>query len=94
MSERVFIFRRHALERMAERAVKRAEVEAVVKAGEVIREYPDDHPLASRLVLGWINDRPLHVVAADDEAANETYIITVYEPDPDVWEPDFRSKKS
>jgi hypothetical protein len=60
----------------------------------VIREYADDTPHPSRLILGWRDERPLHVVAADDEDANETYIITVYEPDPDVWNDDFRSKKT
>lgn len=94
MSKRQYIFRRHALERMAERNISRVDVESIVEAGEVIREYTDDTPYPSRLVLGWRNERPLHVVAADDDTTNETYIITVYEPDPDVWEEDFRSKKT
>lgn len=94
MSERKYIFRRHALERMAERNISRVDVESVVEGGEVIREYADDTPYPSRLMLGWRDDRPLHVVAADDDTTNETYIITVYEPDPDVWEEDFRSKKT
>jgi len=38
--------------------------------------------------------RPLHVVAADVEITGETIIITVYEPDPDIWNTDFRSKKA
>jgi hypothetical protein len=33
----------------------------------------------------------MNVVAADNDEANETYI---YEPDPDVWNEDFRSKKT
>lgn len=93
MSQRKYIFRRHALERMAERNISRADVEWVVEAGEIIREYADDMPYPSRLMLGWRDERALHVVAADDDEANETYIITVYEPDPDVWNDDFRSKK-
>ena len=28
------------------------------------------------------------------DGVNETYIITVYEPDPDIWNEDFRSKKT
>jgi|GEM_PF-4212492 len=31
---------------------------------------------------------------ADDISVNETYIITVYEPDPDVWDESFRSKRA
>jgi len=94
VSDRNYIFRRHALERMAERDITRADVESVVENGEVIREYADDTPHPSRLILGWRDERPLHVVAADDDEANETYIITVYEPDADVWNDDFRSKKT
>jgi hypothetical protein len=94
VSKRKYIFRRHALERMAERNISRVVVESVVEEGEVIREYADDTPYPSRLLLGWRDERPLHVVAADDDTTNETYIITVYEPDPDVWEEDFRSKKT
>jgi hypothetical protein len=36
----------------------------------------------------------LHVVAADHDEANETIIITVYEPDPTIWDDDFRSKRA
>ena len=53
-----------------------------------IKEYPDDKPYPSRLILGWKEGKPLHVVAA------ETIIITVYQPDPTLWNADFRSKKS
>lgn len=94
MSERKYIFRRHALTRMAERNISRADVESVVEEGEIIREYLDDSPYPSRLILGWKDIQPIHVVAADDNSANETYIITVYEPDPDIWNEDFRSKKA
>jgi len=42
----------------------------------------------------WDFAKALHVVAADVETAGETIIITVYEPDPDIWNTDFRSKKA
>jgi hypothetical protein len=78
---------------MAERRVSRAEVEGVVTEGEVIKDYPDDTPYPSRLILGWSGERPLHVVAADNDEDNETIIITVYEPDPTIWTDDFRRKR-
>ncbi len=56
-------------------------------------EYPEDHPYPSRLVLGTVDNRPLHVVAADNTVASETIIITVYEPDPRQWEAGFRQRK-
>ena len=87
------IFRVHAVRRMAERHITTEDVRDVVMNGEVIRDYPDDMPYPSRLILGWRRQRPLHVVAADNHDAEETIIITVYEPDPGQWAPDFRSKK-
>jgi len=93
MSYDRFVFRVHAVQRMAERGITVDDVREVVLNGEVIRDYPDDTPYPSRLILGWRGDRPLHVVAADNHEAQETIIITVYQPDPDQWERDFRSKK-
>lgn len=93
MSYDRLVFRVHAVQRMFERNISREDVRAVLATGEVIREYPDDTPYPSRLILGWRGKRPLHVVAADNHTARETIIITVYQPDPDQWGPDFRSKK-
>jgi hypothetical protein len=35
----------------------------------------------------------LHVVAADDEVRGETIVITTYEPDPNEWEADLKTRK-
>ena len=37
--------------------------------------------------------RPLHEVAAYNEADNETIVVTVYEPDTAAWDANFRRKK-
>jgi hypothetical protein len=94
MSYDRLVFRVHAVQRMAERAITVDDVRDVVQNGDLIRDYPDDTPYPSRLILGWRGTRPLHVVAADNDDTQETIIITVYEPDPDLWESDFRSRKS
>jgi hypothetical protein len=60
----------------------------------VIEEYPEDTPYPSRLVLGWCGSRPLHVAVADNAAAQEMIVITVYEPDSAQWEPDLRRRRS
>jgi hypothetical protein len=59
----------------------------------LIEDYPTDTPYPSRLILGWVGARPLHVVAADNAAAQETIIVTVYEPDPLLWHPGFRQRR-
>lgn len=88
------IFRVHALQRMFERSIAEDDVRHVLKTGEVIKDYPDDTPYSSRLVLGWRDNRPLHVVAANNDADKQTIIITAYEPDPALWDSEFRSKKA
>lgn len=86
------IFRKHALQRMFERAIGVEDVRAVLTNGKAIIDYPDDRPYPSRLVMGWCEGRPIHVVAADT-IEGETIVITVYEPDPLLWETDFERKK-
>lgn len=86
------IFRVHAIQKMFEREITPDDVKNVIDEGEVIREYIDDKPFPSRLILGWSGKRPIHVVAADDDH-DQIIIITAYEPDPQLWESDFKSKK-
>lgn len=93
MEDRRLVFRVHAIQKMFERRVGREDVHQVLCTGEVLREYPEDAPFPSRLVLGWRGDRPLHVVAADDEEGESIFVITVYEPDAGLWDPEFRRRR-
>lgn len=76
-----FEWRLHALERMAERNITLADALAVLQHGERIEDYPEDNPYPSALFLGWMVEKPLHVLAALDQEHDWAYIITVYEPD-------------
>jgi len=91
MAGEPLIFRVHAIQRMAQRAISVEDVRRVLDTGEVIEDYPGDHPYPSALVLGWIGGRAMHVVAAT--SPSEKIVITVYEPDPARWEPDFKRRK-
>ena len=86
------IFRTHAIQRMFQRRVDEKDVRSVLETGEIIEVYPEDTPYPSRLILGWLESRPLHVVAADNIADNETIVITVYEPQQDKWSPNFKRR--
>jgi hypothetical protein len=88
--------RRRAQERRFKRDIRRDEIREVLEHGEIIQEHPEASPLPKYKVLGWTRyeSRPLHVVAADDEEEDVTYVITVYEPDPDRWTDDFRQKRN
>ncbi len=89
MGQGTLVFRVHAIRRMFERDIGVAEVRHVVETGEVIETYPEEAPYPSRLLLGWSRSRPLHVVVADETEAGETIVVTVYEPDPALWDRDF-----
>jgi len=82
-------FRVHAVQRMFQRHVTVEDVRHALDSGEELEAYPKDQPYPSRLVLGWCGSRPLHVVAAQNVANDETIVITVYEPDPFVWDASF-----
>jgi hypothetical protein len=78
---------------MFQRKISVADVRNVVERGEIIESYPDDSPNPSRLILGWIGSRPLHVVVADSTATGEIVVITAYEPDPASWIENFRRRR-
>jgi Domain of unknown function (DUF4258) len=86
-------WQRHALERMVERGITRAEVREVLLGGERIEDYPKNRPLPSGLFLSWVRGRPLHVVAAFDMANRTVAIITTYEPTVEYFEADFRTRR-
>ena len=81
----------HVAQRMMERFISRAAVISAICSGEIIEDYPDDFPLPSCLILGIVNGNPLHVVVAQDE--EEIVIISVYRPDLNKFEPDFRTRR-
>lgn len=88
------VFRVHALRRMFQRKINGQNVRHILETGETIETYPHDTPYPSRLILGWCEDRPVHVVVADNEADHEIVVITVYEPNPEQWMPDFKRRKA
>ena len=85
-------WQRHALERMMERDIYRSDVKQVLLKGELVEKYPDDHPFPSGLFLGFIENKPLHVVAAVDKEADWCYIVTCYKPDLEHFQPDFKTR--
>jgi len=87
-------WRKHALERLAERGISQEWVLEVLDTGELIEDYPEDTPHPGALFLGWVQGRPLHVVAAMDDENDWAYIITTYKPDDEHFEPDSRTRRS
>jgi len=86
-------FRFHALSRMFERKISETDVLEVLATGKIIEDYPTDQPYPSCLRLGFVKDRPLHIVTAEATDDVTTVIITVYEPDIARWESGFEQRK-
>ena len=83
----------HVLKKMFAKNISSENVRYVIEKGEVIKSYEEDKPYPSFLMLAFINNEPLHVVAAKNNADQSCIIITAYEPDPLIWNPDFKTKK-
>ena len=77
---------------MLERGISDTDVEAVITGGETIKEYPEDKPYPSILLFKMIGIVPVHVVMSKNEMG-ACIVITVYVPDTDIWEADFKTKK-
>lgn len=79
---------------MFERKISETDVLEVLATGKIIESYPTDQPYPSCLRLGFVNNRPLHVVTAEaTDEATTVIIITVYEPERAKWELGFEKRK-
>ncbi len=87
------IFKNHALVRMLERKIKSEEITTSLLAAEIIENYDDDKPFPSYLLLGYSDGRPLHIVLSYDKLNEFIYIITIYEPSPELWIKEFKKRR-
>jgi Domain of unknown function (DUF4258) len=88
------VFRIHAVQRMFERRISVKNVIQVLQSGETIEDYSTEMPEPSRLILGFQGKRPFHVVTSENPEASQITVITVYLPDPNQWNKDFKSRRS
>jgi len=83
----------HALERMMKRGISGEIVKQVLLEGEIIEDYPDDKPIPTALFLGWFKAEPFHVLTALDSVSGHCFVITVYRPDLNHFEPDYKTRR-
>ena len=88
------VFSGHAIQRMFQRGIGLDAVLAVVAQGETVAAYADDKPYPSRLLLGFVDAKTLHVVVALDESMGACIVVTAYEPTLEQWGADFRTRKN
>ncbi len=80
----------HGFQRMFERYITVSHIETILNDGEIIKEYLDDKPYPSYLLLGFINNRAIHLVIAKNK--NICILVTAYFPDNSIWDSSFRNK--
>jgi len=93
IKERIYEFSKHAVDQSIIRDICVAELEeAMAGQNEVIEDYPEDKYGPSCLILGYTKaGRPLHVQCSYP-STSLIKIITLYQPDPDLWI-DFRVRR-
>ena len=83
---------KHARNRLAERGITIDDVQNAILTGEIIKQYEDDKPFPSCLLLGSTEqNKYIHVVVGSDNQF--LYVITAYYPDENEWEADFKIRK-
>lgn len=88
-----FEFSRHAVDQTLNRRISLSEIRQAIASAEVIEDYPNDKYGPSCLLIGFTaHNRPLHVQCSYPSRPI-LKIITVYEPNPDLWD-EFRVRKS
>ena len=92
--QRQYEFSKHAVDQSIIRGISVPEVEeAIIGKSEVIEDYPDDKYGPSYLILGFTKaGHPLHVQCSYPSRPL-VKIITLYQPDPDLWI-DYRVRKT
>jgi len=83
---RQYEFSKHAVDQTIVRDIRVVELEqAISNRSEVIEDYPEDRYGPSCLILGFTRTgRPLHVQCSYPTRPL-VKIVTVYEPDPELW---------
>lgn len=86
-------YTRHAFERMFQREISPESVARIIRKGKIISDYPNDQPFPSVLLLGFHEGRPVHVVVARDATEGDCHVVTVYCPDPVLWDETFENRR-
>ena len=82
----------HTYERLKDRELTVYDLEKAILSDEILENYPDDYPLPSVLLLGFLdNQNPLHIVCAATDLG--LTVITAYIPNVDLWEENWKERK-
>ena len=80
-------------EKLRRRRISIDLLEEAIRGGTIIEDYPNDPRGPSCLILGMTQEeRAIHVVCGKADY-DQIVVITAYEPSPDEWERDWRTRK-
>jgi len=94
MDYKRIIFSGHAIRQMFHRGLGKDDIIRAIKDGKIIIDYPDDKPYPGCLMLGFVNNRPIHVVFAVDKEQQVGIVVTAYIPDSGLWADDFKTRRN
>jgi uncharacterized DUF497 family protein len=90
--DETILMTQHAYNRCRERGIHYEDIKNVILNGEIIEQYADDFPYPSCLTLGAsLKGLLIHVICGVGEG--KLWIISAYYPNPEKWEPDFKTRK-
>ncbi|MBI4544242.1 MAG: DUF4258 domain-containing protein [Gemmatimonadetes bacterium] len=88
-----FEFSEHAVDQSILRRIGVQEIREAIATGEVIEDYPQDKYGPSCLILGFTAaGRAIHMQCSHPSRPI-VKIVTLYEPDPSLWSPDFQERR-
>ena len=90
--DRNIVITKHANTRLKERGIELNDIKRGIDSGEIIKQYEDDKPFPSCLILGKTEkEQYIHIVVSID--GEFLYIITAYHPNIEEWESNFKTRK-
>jgi len=85
---------RHAQKRLLERRIRIGDLLDSVETWRIIEEYPDGRMGPSLLALHVLPSGPVHAVwGMFRPNAQNAVLVTVYLPDEENWDDDFRTRR-
>ena len=65
-AEKKLLFLPHTVRQMSrpDRMISTAEISSIIFSGSIIEDYPEDARGHSCLILGFVNNRPIHAVCS------------------------------
>lgn len=68
------------------------EILDAIHSGDIIEQYDDDKPLPSCLMAGKSGNKNIHAVIGYNADTGYIRIITVYIPDPELWDKEYKRR--